>query len=211
MDHPVNPYASPTSDAVSSSEATIRQHRSLRLIGIGLFQIFWGYTLLLIGASLATIGIVVLEVGRIYNSSVWIILGVSGMCIAAASVLVLMIGHVFCLAIPGERRARGWIVLSAVFQMAGLLSVGCMIESPPLMSFCGLLAVAGLVAFSLFVVEVAQFIGRTELRNRSKRVLLAIVVFLMIMFIVSGLAFSGLVDDRSANILARRWVSRALS
>lgn len=184
MSEPFNPFAAPETrdfvqdQAVGSYQELAGVERGLRLIYLGICGVF------LSAMAAAVLGVVAGPLSLI---------GLAGVFV---SWLMLIIGPFFCLTAPAESGAKGLIGASILFQLTGfLLSIALRTgaELPlPLQLLSQFAGVTGGVLFIFFLMKIAKYIGRNDLRRRGINVLIgSVVIFLITMVAVYLMLTSG--------------------
>ena len=172
MSEPFNPFATPETwndiqaQAVGSYKEMAGVERGLRLIYFGICGVF------LSAMATAAIAIVIGPMARIGFAGVFI------------SWLMVIIGPFFCLSVPAKSRARVLIGASILFQLTGfffLMGLRTGADLPPalrvVIQFSG---VMGGILFILFLMKVARFIGREDLRRRGINLLIGSVILVVL-------------------------------
>ena len=196
MSEPFNPFAAPEmrndvqAQAVGSYQKLVGVERGLRLIYFGICGVF------LSAMATAVLAIAIGPRARI---------GFVGVII---SWLMVIIGPFFCLSVPAESRARGLISASILFQLTGFFLAMALrtsvVDLPPALQFLSeLFGVTGGVLFILFLMKVARFIGREDLRRRGINVLIgSVVLFVIAVFAVYSVTFRGRGNTESIGLIA---------
>ena len=176
-----NPYASSqTVDSVApGAQWAGAPSPGLRNTGIGLSLVYYG---LVIALGCMILGVVgnVMQVAILRMAALGVYLGG----------LLMFIGPFFCLSVPVESRARGFIIGSVVAQslnmLLTILSIAWMLIAISggrmeavvalgvIFQASGLVGVIGFVLFILFMRRLAEFIGRTDLMARARNVLVTL-------------------------------------
>lgn len=172
MSEPFNPFAAPETrdtfqdQAVGDYQQLAGVERGLRLIYLGICGVFL--------SAMAT-GVLAIA------SRELMIIGLFGVLI---SWLMLIIGPFFCLSAPSESGAKGLIGASILFQLTGfLLSIALRTGADlplPLQLLSQFSGVTGGVLFIFFLMKIAKYIGRDDLRRRGINLLIGSVVLFMI-------------------------------
>ncbi len=177
MDDQPNPYASPQSDFAAAGQAWMRdQSGQLRSVYIGLSLCYWGIVLMLLGLLVGAAG--GLAAGMIAGPGASMILGFAGIGMAIVGAILSFVGPFFCLTVPAESGAKGFIIASVILQLGNFFITPALtlVDLPGFSGFTGTLAsplisFAGIMAFILFMQRLSSFIGRGELVARTNRVL----------------------------------------
>ncbi len=172
MPEPFNPFAAPETrndvqtQAFESYQELAGVERGLRLIYFGICGVFL--------SAMAT-GVLAIAIGPRAR------IGFVGVVI---SWLMVIIGPFFCLSVPAESRAKGLIGASILFQLTGfflMIGLGTGADlSPTLHLLSQFSGVSGGVLFILFLMKVARFIDREDLRRRGIKVLIGSAVLFVI-------------------------------
>lgn len=183
MSEPFNPFAAPETrdfvqdQAVGNYEEFAGVERGLRLIYFGICGVFL--------SAMAT-GVLAIA------SRDLMIIGAAGVLI---SWLMLIIGPFFCLSAPAESGAKGLIGASILFQFTGFfLSLALRFGaglSLPLQLLGQFSGVTGGVLFIFFLMKIAKFIGRDDLRRSGINVLIGAVVLMLAVVTVDSLGIRG--------------------
>lgn len=202
MSEPFNPFAAPeTRNDVQAQ--TVGSHQELAGVERGLRLIYFG----ICGVFLSAMATAVLAVAIGPSARI----GFVGVII---SWLMVIIGPFFCLSVPAESKARGLIGASILFQLTGfLLMIGWRTGvivlwpgadlSPALQLLSQFSGVSGGVLFILFLMKVARFIGREDLRRRGINLLIgSVVLFLITVFAVYSVTFFGRANTESIGLIA---------
>lgn len=198
MDDKPNPYASPQSDFAAAGEAWMRdQTGQLRLVYIGLSLSYWGIILTLLGVMIA-IGSAFLAASAGPAVALALMIGGAGMAVIGS--LLSFVGPFFCLAVPAESGAKGFIIASVALQLVNFIvsPIAAFVEVPAMYELVSnlagpLAALAALFAFILFMRRLAAFIGQPQLLARADRVLvgagLIIVSWIITVVAVAAVGF----------------------
>ncbi len=176
--------------AVGSYQKLVGVERGLRLIYFGICGVF------LSAMATAVLAIAIGPRARI---------GFVGVII---SWLMVIIGPFFCLSVPAESRASCLIGASILFQLTGFVLAMALrtdvVDLPMALQFLSEFSgVTGGILFILFLMKVARFIGREDLRRRGINVLIgSVVLFLIAVFAVYSVTFRGRVNTESVGLIA---------
>jgi hypothetical protein len=116
-----------------------------------------------------------------------------------------LVGSLFCLATPPESRAQGLISVSVAATIAAIavqIGVFFRIVSESVQPVHIILIVISGLTFVLFLRRTAQFIGRVDLAERAKSILIWFGVVLLLVVVIFGLSLQGTVRPRGDGILA---------
>lgn len=111
--------------------------------------------------------------------------------------LMMLIGPFFCLTAPAETGASGLIIGSISCQLMGFLAsvVRIFLEAPlsQLVNFFGsLIGLAGTALFLLFLMKVASHVGRYDLQQRGRNILIGgCIMFALMIAVGVGAAVAG--------------------
>ena len=188
MSDPMNPYASPlVEETLAPGAQWVREMSpSLRRTGLGLSIEY--YAILLSILSFLGMGVAV-------GTRSLPAMGIAGFAILAAA-LIGFIGLLVCLAVPAESGAKGFLLGSVVFQLANvgyaIITQFVPVTSPVLNGVLQLLGLVGFVLFTLFMKKLSEFIGRTDLAQKARNVLIGMVILIGIAVVaVAGMAAAG--------------------
>lgn len=195
MSEPFNPFAAPEirdhvqDQAVGDYKKLVGVERGLRLIYFGICGLF------LSAIATAVLGVAFGPLALI---------GLAGVFI---SWLMLIIGPFFCLSVPAESGAKGLIGASILFQLTGFfltvaLRTGAGLP-PALQLLSQFSGVTGGILFLFFLMKVARFIGREDLRRRGISVLIgSAVLFFIAVAAVYALSTRGRVEMEPVGVIA---------
>ncbi len=175
MSEPFNPFAAPETRDLVQDQA-VGDYQQLAGVERGLRLIYFG----ICGVFLSAMATGVLAIA----SRDLMIIGAAGVLI---SWLMLIIGPFFCLSAPADSGAKWLIGASILFQLTGfLLSIALRTGADvplALQLLSQLSGVTGGVLFILFLMKIAKYIGREDLRRRGINVLIgSVVLFVIAMF-----------------------------
>jgi hypothetical protein len=179
MQEEFNPYAAPTTSAMHPRAAQWLRSTddpSLQKVAQGLGLIYNG-TVTIIAAII--LGIVLLFVAAsVAGPGGAMIMGVIMALALLAAFIMIIVGTLMCLATPEESGAKGLIVASVALYAVGfcLSLVGQFAENQLAQGAGTLASIGGNIAFLLFLKQLSQFIGATELAERAKLLLILLVV-----------------------------------
>lgn len=178
MDEPVNPYASSQADItqVPFAEGALNDLPGLRTTGIGLTLVYYG----MIVTLLAVMGMFV---------SVFLFFGrpSGGMAFTLIAIVALLVGYlmnfagqIVCVAVPSQTGAKTYAILAMVLQLAGIAQsflpliqrfVPSMELFHPVTILLNSLGSVSLMFFVLFMRKLSISLGRRDLANRARNVL----------------------------------------
>jgi hypothetical protein len=128
-----------------------------------------GITLVYIGLVLTILSIFTIPLATVLRQVP--VLFLFPLLLMAAS-LLSMIGRIFCLSVPKEVGASGLIYSAVALDVGSLFAaVSRMIGLPNFSSFSGLLSVAAMVFFLIFLKKLAVFIKDNESADRVANLL----------------------------------------
>lgn len=191
-----NPYASPQSDTLSPGEAWLAGGAA------NLQPVYWGLSLIYWGIILLVVGFAVVVAGAVIDGRPQAIANVTTSPIVMAGVGMLLltslfwfVGPLLCLPAPTAAGARALIIAAVVMQL-GSYVIGFVPLNAALVGGVGvLLWWAGLVAFVLFMRQLAVFIVQPILALRALRLLIVGLLWLLLMIAASimiGMQYAGL-------------------
>lgn len=209
MDEKPNPYAAPQSEtAISPGEVWIRDHTGqLRIVHVGLSLVYYGIVLLILGVLVGVGGgLAAGQVPGVGGLGAVALVSFSGMGLAGLGAIFWFVGPLLCLPVPSESGAKGTIIVSVVLQFANFVISPIMVVfdlpfelgpwGPLVEGMIGpLAAVAGAVAFVLFMRQLALFIGQVELAVRSGRVLTGGILLVVLWLAALASAFTGAAES----------------
>lgn len=159
---------------------------SFKHVRLGITFVYIGLVLTVLAILLAPLSIV--------TRFLPLLLAVIPMTIASS--LLSMVGRILCLTVPRSLKAYGFIVTSVVFDLLSLISAlgfGDNIPGiPPLSGFSGLLGIAAVVFFLIFLKKLAIYIKDDTSSIRASNLLnlaIGIVVVMVAMLFVPPIVF----------------------
>jgi hypothetical protein len=196
MIEPANPYASPEADLSVPTDSGL-----LRTTGIGLSLIFCGVVTAFLAFMAVLVSPIVLSFGQQPSgspgglSSCGVILKVGGIVMAIGGLLSFA-GHIVCLFTPSQSRARSYNIFAVILQTLSIplivfLAIHGLATDPTLFNWASILimlfCLSAAVFFVLFIRKLCDYIGRFDLVNMARNLL--ILVFLLLG--VAGVMFAG--------------------
>lgn len=184
MSESANPYE-PVVITARESLASQGNYEGLAGTATGLKTIYFGILLLLLCVIGMLVAAFTLPVAAIALGFLMLV-----------GYLMLIIGPFFCLTAPEETGAKGLIIGSIACQVVVLfLSVAPMlgIAIPEMISsVSGLVATIGSTLFVLFMMKIAGYIHRDDLRLQGRTILLgAVLLFVLMLASIAGVAVFG--------------------
>lgn len=175
MSDSVNPYEATT---VAASEPIVAQGDYATLSGtaIGLKIIYFGIVLALLCLIGIFAAVAALPAAIIPITILFLI-----------AYLLLTVGPFFCLTAPEETGARGLIIGSIACQILVLLEsvlsfLG--IALPPLISpLVSVLSLLGAALFILFMMKIASYIQRDDLRQSGRTILIGSIILFVLLVV----------------------------
>jgi hypothetical protein len=192
MNEPVNPYASPLSVEMPlpNGEPSPFDFAALRSTGIGLSLIYFGILLILLTVigSVATV-MVWSSQQEFFPDNVGL-LGFIAVMGYLVGFLLMIVGKIFCISIPSESGARGYLLLSLVLEFVNLMNLflpfllgivapewidgfAAAIAFKIINIACFLLCVA---AFLLFLNKLSKHINHIDCMKRAKNTLILLII-----------------------------------
>ena len=175
MSNSLNPFAPPTPVEDSMSSPLARDFQRLAGTETGLRIVYYGIVTILLSVIFSAIGAAVFP-PLVMVFALLIVIGW----------LMLIGGPFFCLSAPAETGASGLIVGSIVCQGLGILpSIAPFIgvQMPWFISGASaLFGLIGSVLFILFLMRIATYIGREDLAQRGKNILIGSVILVLCAF-----------------------------
>ncbi|MCO6043976.1 hypothetical protein NG895_08655 [Aeoliella sp. ICT_H6.2] len=170
-----NPFASPQTDAVARPEVVwaAEQPEALRKVKLGLTLVYIGICgMLLCVAVLAPLLMFSLGASRIE------LVALLGLAVLVFSV-VMLVGQIFCIAVPAESGARPFAISAVVLEVVCLLAMvlGTIATVVGMLATVGAIGqalanVGSVTCFLLFLRKVAQYIERPDIAARAMRALI---------------------------------------
>jgi hypothetical protein len=192
MQEEFNPYAAPASAAMHPRAAEWLRSTddpSLQKVAQGLGLIYSGTVTVIAAIILGAIMAVV--AGMAAGGGAMMIVVIAALALLAA-VIMIIVGTLMCLATPEETGAKGLIIASVALYAVGIcLSIlGSLTTNEVAQSAGTLASLGGNIAFLLFLKQLSQFIGATQLAERAKLllILLGITIGLQLILVVVALA-----------------------
>lgn len=154
-----------------------------------------GITFVYLGLVFAVLAIFVVPLSLVLKAAP-LLLAMPALLVA--SLLLSMIGRILCLSVPKEVGATGMIYTAVVCDVCSLFTeVSRMIPGlPNLSGFSGLLSVAGMVFFLIFLKKLAVFIKDSESADRASSLLnlgIGLVVVMVAMIFLPPISILALV------------------
>jgi hypothetical protein len=193
MQEEFNPYAAPTASTMHPRAAQWLRSTddpSLQKVAQGLGLLYNGTLTVIAGIILGIILLVVAGVAAGPGGAMMMMVILAFVLLAAF--IMIIVGTLMCLATPEETGAKGLIVASVALYAVGIcLSLLGGFTNSQLAQSAGVLAsLGGNISFLLFLKQLSQFIGATELVERAKLllILLAVNIGLQLISVVGALA-----------------------
>jgi hypothetical protein len=193
MQEEFNPYAAPTTSTMHPRAAQWLRSTddpSLQKVAQGLGLIYNG-TVTIIGAIILGIFLLFVAATVAGAGGAMMMMVILALVLLAAFIMII-VGTLMCLATPEETGAKGLIVASVALYAVGfcLSLVGAFTESQLAQSAGTLASLGGNITFLLFLKQLSQFIGATELVERAKLllILLGATIGLQLISLVVALA-----------------------
>jgi hypothetical protein len=190
MSEPFNPFAAPETGGYAESSLPVGDFERLAGVERGLRMVYLGICGIIISVIIAGLSAILFPPLAI----------VAGLGVLICW-LMLIIGPFLCLTAPEESGAKGLIIASILFQLMGFgLSVISMlgIDSPVVtQAVVQLSGAAGSVLFVFFLMKIAKYIGRDDLRKKGANILIGSVVLIA----VTVLAFVTVIVGGSGEML----------
>ena len=154
-----------------------------------------GITFVYIGLVLIVLSIFAVPLAAVLRAT-WLLLLVPALVVASS--LLSMIGRILCLSVPKEVGASGLIYTAVALDVSSLFAaVSRMIPGRPNFSgFTGLLSLAAMVFFLIFLKKLAVFINDSESAARASSLLnlgiglVVVMVAMIVLPLVSLQAFA---------------------
>ena len=154
-----------------------------------------GITFVYIGLVLIVLSIFAVPLAAVLRAT-WLLLLVPALVVASS--LLSMIGRILCLSVPKEVGASGLIYAAVALDVSSLFAaVSRMIPGLPTFSgFTGLLSLAAMVFFLIFLKKLAVFINDSESAARASSLLnlgiglVVVMVAMIVLPLVSLQAFA---------------------
>ena len=154
-----------------------------------------GITFVYIGLVLIVLSIFAVPLAAVLRAT-WLLLLVPALVVASS--LLSMIGRILCLSVPKEVGASGLIYTAVALDVSSLFAaVSRMIPGLPNFSgFTGLLSLAAMVFFLIFLKKLAVFINDSESAARASSLLnlgiglVVVMVAMIVLPLVSLQAFA---------------------
>ena len=154
-----------------------------------------GITFVYIGLVLIVLSIFAVPLAAVLRAT-WLLLLVPALVVASS--LLSMIGRILCLSVPKEVGASGLIYAAVALDVSSLFAaVSRMIPGLPNFSgFTGLLSLAAMVFFLIFLKKLAVFINDSESAARASSLLnlgiglVVVMVAMIVLPLVSLQAFA---------------------
>ena len=185
MTDPLNPQTSPQTETVLAPGVQWAQSNSpsMKKTRLGLSLI----TLTIVITLICTIGMffgMMLLMGTKGFDEKWIKVTITVARILAAS-LIYVIGPIFCLAVPAESGAKGFLAGSIVLNLISIVTSIVQVITPMaftnvVFNIIGICGFIGFLMFIIFMQKLSEYIGRYDLVTRSKTVLILYIIFVVI-------------------------------
>jgi hypothetical protein len=215
MADPLNPQTSPLTETTLAPGVQWAQSNSpsLKKTRLGLSVITLSIVIMLICTIGMYLGMMLLMGTKDFEKGIKVTLPVLDILMPS---LICVVGPVFCLAVPAESGAKGFLAGSIVLYLVRIVTSIVQLIAPlvfPSVVF-NIIGICGFIGFLMFIVflqKLSQYIGRNDLVTRSKTLLIiyliSVVIFmstfaLPLMFlawgvvgIISFIMYWYLVDD----------------
>ncbi|MGI9455573.1 MAG: hypothetical protein ACR2NU_03380 [Aeoliella sp.] len=176
-----NPYASPQSAAPAKKQST---HERMGTLANGIKLVFWGTVLAVVAFLLAVFG----GLAALFTGSEVPLVGVLiSPFLSLGGYVLAVIGRIMCLSVPEKVGAKGLIYACVACDLAAAaIHVGSLVTdiSPFIELGAGVLGLATLILFVLFIKAVARFIGQEHLAEDARKVILLVIVCIASIFLI---------------------------
>jgi hypothetical protein len=203
MNEAENPYASPQADlgATLFVEGMSDDLPGLRTTGIGLSLVYYGIILILLTILGSVFSLPWFpSFGQSSPPSFVVYSMLIGVPLLIGCLLVFA-GQIVCLFVPSQTGAKGFIISAVILQIAQVLQPFLpMVQTgftslnlpKPVAILLNLLSGISVILFMLFMRKLSMSLGRKELTNKARNVLVFSSILLVVYFIeiYAGLQFS---------------------
>jgi len=114
-----------------------------------------------------------------------VVVGIGGGIAMLVGYLLVLIGPLFCLAVPAESGSKGFIIGSVVCTLASLAPLATTwlgIRFTPFdSSASSVISTLGAILFMLFLRKLSLYIGRPDLARRAMAVLISAIVICVLL------------------------------
>ena len=187
MQDDFNPYAAPTASTMHPRAAEWLQSTddpSLQKVARGLGLMYTGIILFI---ATIILGLILVTILTAVAGAVGLVLSLTIAILVGLAALVMMIaGKLMCLATPEETGAKNLILASVVLDIIGFVIsvVGSFTENGAASLLGSMIAFAAQVTFLLFLRQLSEFIGETQLVERARLLLTLLGITIGVNFIV---------------------------
>ena len=186
MSQSTNPYASPGYEPATSPgvQWARTSSPSLQKTALGLSLIYYGIIVMLLSiVAMIVLGVMIAATvagrggGGAGAGGAFLVLMIPvGLALLVGAILCI-VGPIVCLAVPEETNSRGFLIGSVVLQLINFVYsiFSYMIpdlKSPALAALFGILGCVGAVLFLLFLKNLSEYVGRSDLAQRAKNILI---------------------------------------
>lgn len=209
MSESSNPIASPSEEPkIPGTQWIADASPSLHQTTSGLSVLYYGLVIVLL--CLIVNFAIALEWGPLILGRI----AALGMCVGG---ILIFLGPFLCLRVPPESKSRGYIMGSVGLQLASLFVLVLLTLRGFAAAWAGqhhdyqavvvlacLLGLAVLVSFILFVLfirRLAQFIGRRDLADRARNVLIALAAGILLVLVMASLPLLRLREGARAAVI----------
>jgi hypothetical protein len=182
MADPLNPQTSLLTKTTLAPGVQWAQSNSpsLKKTRLGLSLITITIVICVIGILAFSFGSALFMVTKYYESN-GIKVTISVLYILIDS-LLFVVGPYFCLAVPAESGAKGFLAWSIVLSLISIISSIVYIIAPtafpPIVFYViGICPFIGFLLFLVFIKKLSEYIGRNDLAARSKTVLVVFLIY----------------------------------
>ena len=184
MSEPFNPFAAPETGGYVQSSPSVGDFERLAGVERGLRMVYLGICGLIVSAIIAALFM-------LFFPPLALVAGLG----AVICWLMLIVGPFLCLTAPEESGAKGLIIASMLFQLMGFgisviswLGIEVPIVTQAVVQLSG---AAGSVLFVLFLMKIAKYIGRDDLRRKGSNILIGSVVLIAVTVLAIVTAIGG--------------------
>jgi hypothetical protein len=201
MSEPLNPYASPQADTTGEGGGHWTQDLSpvLRQVGLGIGLIYWGIILAVVCVLMLAATVPFLGFSRQPGAVMWavgmtiIVAGWLGLLLAA---ILMFVGPMVCLVVPAESGGKGFLIASVlchigtacgfVFSLFNIAPISDPFTTVIVLGAISLCAAAGFALLVLFLKTLSAFLGRADLVERARNVLIGFGILVFLCFLMFG-------------------------
>ena len=179
MNEPINPYASPHADLTPSTQQVVP---GLRVTSSGLLLIYYGIIVILlvaIGLFIGTACFYLIQPSSLTVSFSLIV----GSLVRLLGFLCVLIGQVMCISVPWKS-GKWYIIVVVILQIIYILSSlwSMFISHHSDRVLITLVFFLSTILFVLFLRKLSAYIGRRDLVDQSRRILILLLLSFLFAF-----------------------------